>query len=331
MNELLNLYESVRKCGWPFLLLHAALLVLVILSMFRLHQYMQINHVWKSIYAKARNDIQMQRQIREAKYQRAMDERGQSENVPFLKKLDMSLKESGLKSRYIGLTAELFLLISMTLVLAIGLLTFLVTGAVIHAITAGMITAAAIVLYLYARKIRAFNKTEAELTKLINILENVSYSEPGIVEIIGKTAGYMNEPLRGNLEQCYYQMKTDGNIKAALQEVVEKTEHPKMKSLFESFIICYQHSENYNEIIETQRNAIRDYISARRERAAIRKNSFIELVIIGVMGIATLGLLTFLVNGVVEMIFGTLFGQVMVMLLVIILLFGVWGVIRIDK
>ena len=52
-----------------------------------------------------------------------------------------------------------------------------------------------------------------------------------ITGVLGQVSKYMEEPLKGVMEECAYEAQMTGNSSTALLAMAEKVEHPKFKEL----------------------------------------------------------------------------------------------------
>ena len=90
--------------------------------------------------------------------------------------------------------------------------------------------------YLFLSTLRAeeLRVTNENLLKCLNFLGNYSLTAGEITMVLGQVSRYVEEPLKGALEECAYEAQTTGDSSLALLSMAERIEHPKICLLYTS-------------------------------------------------------------------------------------------------
>ena len=81
-----------------------------------------------------------------------------------------------------------------------------------------------------------YRSVNDNILKCLNFLGNYSLTAGEITGVLGQVSKYMEEPLKGVMEECAYEAQMTGNSSTALLAMAEKVEHPKFKELALSLI-----------------------------------------------------------------------------------------------
>ena len=323
MELIKTLFDTLMSTNKSLAYMHAGTFILVFIAAFFIATYF-INHNWfaKKI-AKFKNDVQKQEELRSEEYRKRALLEGDFEDDSKVYKLTKMLTESGLKDKFPELTVSNFILIVILLCGIAGLATYIITKAIIFSLGAIAIMGMAIFVYIQLSINRNYINTENEIVKFINMLDNVSSSENTIGEMLHRTAPYLKDPLRSMTEECYSEIKTDGNIPVALKHMADKANHKKLKQILNSLKSCATHNENYSEVIEDNRESIRAYIMFKKEERNIIKNALFETVVLAGAGVVMIYMVSGMITDANKIIFHTIPGQVILAGLALIVLFEI--------
>lgn len=247
------------------------------------------------------------------------------------RKLLKLLNDSGLRIHFPELSVGMFITLIISLCLLSGIIGFMLS----KSFTVGIICVAAAVFIIFVlletSKNRNNKTIEKELLKFVDILANVSRSEGNLAEMFGKTAPYLNEPLKSLVVQCYYEMKSSGNTTLALQHFSERANHKKLREIIGYLKICSQRNESYEEVIHETKESIRSYIAYRNERTEIKKIGLVDLLIMGVGGSIIVFALSTMITNINIYLLHNIIGQILLSVALMILLYAFWIVIKAES
>lgn len=329
MAEIKELFSSLAKVGNHYVAMNVGVFVLTFAAIFYIVSYMAKHKVLSNLVSSIQNDIREKERLRKEEYEKEFKLEGNFEDKNRLRRIDLKLVSSGLKRKFPELTPELFFVSLGLLSVAVGIITFLATKhSIIIAIAAALATIVAVNVLIEIKIGRNYNRIEEEIMLFINILENMSHSSGNIVEMFATTIPYISEPLKGSVEKCYYEMKSTGNIEMSLKNLIDRTDHKQLKTIFESFRVCAQRGARYDLVVQENKEAVANHIRYRKQKNQIKKNALTYIGIMIVAGAAAVALIAQMVENAYEYIFQTLPGQIIIGSIVVLTLYGFWEVIR---
>lgn len=279
---------------WALRFIIAFLLLYVIIKVVK--RSIDINFFKKNISALYKN-IEESAKNRSAKISKNKRIYGEHEESTILEKIDLNLKYSGLQKHYQWLTAEMFVVLLTITCLAVLIITCIFTNTWIARIIAPCLVIMSANAYMTMQRKRNYSSTSKQISTFANLVANYSGSTDDIVLILQKSAAMLKDPLRSMInETCAYARKT-GNTIAAMKIFEESIEFYPLKSLIQNLSIAARNEANYKEIIEANREMIRDRIEAEAALANIYRTGRLEMTAITVFGIiSTLILSTFILG-----------------------------------
>ena len=111
----------------------------------------------------------------------------------------------------------------------------------------------------------------------INLVENYSKTNNDLISIMGKVHYYLDEPLRTQVEECYYLGQRTGDVDLALDTLQRNVQHGKFKEIIRNLIICSHYEANYEDVVADSREMLLVYLAGKREVAEMARNARIEL------------------------------------------------------
>lgn len=328
MELIRRLFDTLMSTNKSIAYLHAGTFILVFIATFLIITYI-VNHNWlEKKIAKIKNDVQRQEELRIEEYRKKVLLEGDFEDDSKMYKITKTLNESGLKDKFPELNAGNFILTVILLCGITGFIVFIITEAIIISLGAAAAMAMLIFVYIQVSINRNYFNTENEIVKFINMLDNVSSSENTIGEMLHRVAPYLKDPLRSMTEECYSEIKTDGNIPLALKHMADKANHKKLKQILNSLKSCATHNENYSDVIEDNRESTRTYIMFKKEERNIIKNALFETMILAIAGVVMVYMVGTMVDDATNIIFHTLPGQIILAGLIIIVLFEIMKLMK---
>ena len=137
----------------------------------------------------------------------------------------------GMRRRFPACTPEKWIagnLLGMTVIFGVLLGS---SGKFLIALSGIMISGAVEYLFLSTLRAEELRMTNENLLKCLNFLGNYSLTAGEITMVLGQVSRYVEEPLKGALEECAYEAQTTGDSSLALLSMAERIEHPKIKEL----------------------------------------------------------------------------------------------------
>ena len=247
------------------------------------------------------------------------------------RKLEAMLLYSGLKVKLPFLTPENWILLQ----LLFAAIVILVSGIVgISLWTSGLIIVLFILFqYIGVNALMAANykSVDENLLKFLDFLGNYSITSGEVTSILYQISGYLDEPLRSVLEECYFEAQTLGDTNAALLGMVKKIQHPKFGEVIRNIEITMRYSADFTILVSQSRRSVREYMRMRQERKALAKEAWINMMILGAMTLVIFMTVENLVGISMEtVLFGTWVGRGSLLGIGVILLLFYRQVRRID-
>ena len=199
------------------------------------------------------------------------------------RKLEAMLLYSGLKVKLPFLTPENWILLQ----LLFAAIVILVSGIVgISLWTSGLIIVLFILFqYIGVNALMAANYkvVDENLLKFLDFLGNYSITSGEVTSILYQISGYLDEPLRSVLEECYFEAQTLGDTNAALLGMVKKIQHQKFGEVIRNIEITMRYSADFTILVSQSRRSVREYMRMRQERKSLAKEAWINMMILGAM------------------------------------------------
>ncbi len=204
------------------------------------------------------------------------------------RKLDELLLYSGLNRNIPILTTENWILLQ----LAVSGMVILVISVCKIALWKGMVVLAVFYAgqYIVISILIAGNykKVDDDLLKFLDFLGNYSITSGEITSILYQISGYMEEPLRSVLEECYYEAQTFGDTGAALLSMTKKIQHPKFAEVIRNIEVTMRYSADFTILVGQSRRSVREHMRMRQERKSLAKEAWVNMMILGAMTVVIL-------------------------------------------
>ncbi len=193
--------------------------------------------------------------------------------------LERELCYSGLKKRLPFLTAERWILWNLLTAAALFLALSVLMGVrwALFGLSAAL---GAEFLGMQAGKFRAMKSVNENLLKFLDFLGNYSITAGEVTGIFSQIGRYLEEPLKGALEECFYEAQTTGDAGLALLSMAEKIEHPKFKEFVRNLEINLRYCADFTKLVENGRRSIRDYLKQREERKSMVREAAINMALL---------------------------------------------------
>ena len=146
--------------------------------------------------------------------------------------------------------------------------------------------------YLVLSTLRAeeLRVTNENLLKCLNFLGNYSLTAGEITMVLGQVSRYVEEPLKGALEECAYEAQTTGDSSLALLSMAERIEHPKIKELARNLEISIRYMADLTTLVDSSRRSAREYLRMEEERKGMLREAGINMALL--LGMSVFALLT---------------------------------------
>ena len=206
----------------------------------------------------------------------------------FLYKLEQQLLYSGLNRKFPVLTPEIYITVNLLVVVGIYFLFTLAGSAFWVGLAAILIFEISVYLLQNLLIIRNYNAVDEELLKFLDFLGNYSITSGEVTAILNQISGYLGEPLKTVLEECYYEAQTSGDTSIALLSMAEKVQHPKFKELVRNLEISMRYSADFTILVSQSRKSVREHMRMRQERKALASEAWVNILILGAMTVVIL-------------------------------------------
>lgn len=201
--------------------------------------------------------------------------------------LEQQLQYCGVKSRFPAVTAEWWLLAHLAAASILFTVISLLRG-IQGAAAVFLICAAAERTLLWRLRKANWQRTEENLTKLLDFLDNYSVASGEITGILGQISRYMEEPVRSALDVCCYEAGTTGDTGMALLAMAERIEHPKFKELARNLEVSVRYCADFSILVNSSRRGLREYLRVAQERRGMMREAAINLMLLAAMSAVVL-------------------------------------------
>jgi len=192
-----------------------------------------------------------------------------------------------MKVRFPKLTVELWIagslaaaaLLMAILTLFFGFLAGILGAVMLIAVEFGVLQ------YLRTANLRAVNEN---MMKLLDFLGNYSITAGEVTSIFHQVSRYMEEPVRGVLDACYYEAQISGDTGLALLSMAEKIEHPKFKELARNMEISLRYCADFTLLVAGSRRSLREYLRIAQERKGMLREALINMLLLSGLSLVVL-------------------------------------------
>ena len=194
----------------------------------------------------------------------------------------------GIRRRFPGCTAEKWIAGNLLALAGVFCLLQGISGKFWMAL-AGMVLCGA-VEYLLLSTLRAgeLRAVNDNLLKCLNFLGNYSLTAGEITLVLGQVSRYVEEPLKGALEECAYEAQTTGDSSLALLSMAERIEHPKVKELARNLEVSIRYMADLTTLVDSSRRSAREYLRMEEERKGMLREAGINMGLLMAMSLFAL-------------------------------------------
>ena len=205
-----------------------------------------------------------------------------------LYRLEQKLLYSGITRKISFLTPEIYIVGNLFLIAMVYILTGAISGIWWLGIPIAVIAELLLYVGMNILIMRNFNATDEGLLKFLDFLGNYSLTSGEVTGVLPQVGGYMEEPLKTVLEECYYEAQMSGDTSIALLSMAEKIQHPKFKELVRNLEISMRYSADFTVLVSQSRRSVREYMRLRQERKALASEAWVNILILGGMTVVIL-------------------------------------------
>lgn len=217
----------------------------------------------------------------------------------------------GIRRRFPGYTAEKWIAGNLLGMMLVFCLLQGITGRfTVAALGTGLLCGAEYLILstLRAGELRSVNDN---LLKCLNFLGNYSLTVGEITMVLGQVSKYVEEPLKGALEECAYEAQTTGDSSLALLSLAERIEHPKVKQLARNLEVSIRYMADLTMLVDSSRRSAREYLRMEEERKGMLREAGINMGLLMAMSLFALLTVDRLVDiSVRDILYGTLPGHI---------------------
>jgi len=224
--------------------------------------------------------------------------------------LERELDYAGLKLRFPGLTAEIWIAGSLAAaaVVTVLLSVFLGMGAGVCGFFGFMAFELVFLRQLRTANLKAVNE---HLMKLLDFLGNYSITAGEVTGVFHQVSRYMEEPIKSALETCYYEAQTTGDVSRALLTMADKIEHPKFKELARNMEISKRYCADFSSLVAGSRRSLREYLRVSQTRRGMLREAFVNMSLLAGLSMVVLVAVGSLVQmSAVKLLTATLPGRI---------------------
>ena len=311
--------------------LYALLFILVFLSFLALFSYLRKNSVisnsLKNFYEKAENSVKERWRVEKSQE----IERGYSDKENLLIKLDKTIKYSNIR-KYIPFLNSNIVIFVLVLLSATALILGAVFGNLVIGIGAAIAVSLTLIIIVLAMANVNYKKTEENILTFVNLVENYSKTNNDLIAILGKAYPYLDEPLKGYVQEAYLLGKRTGDPDLALTTLQNNVQNKRFREIVRNLQICSHYEANYEEVVNDLRQQLIEYLAGKRSKEAMARNARIELsILIATSGVVMYLMGSFMSNNIFAMLNETFVGKLILLYIIIVLAIALFNMIFINR
>ena len=229
----------------------------------------------------------------------------------FIYRIEEFLCYCGLRRRFSQYTAEKWIVGNLLGMLLIFCLLQGITGRFVIGVLGTGVCCGAEYLILSTMRAGELKSVNDNLLKCLNFLGNYSLTAGEITMVLGQVSKYVEEPLKGALEECAYEAQTTGDSSLALLSLAERIEHPKVKQLARNLEISIRYMADLTTLVDSSRRSAREYLRMEEERKGMLREAGINMALLMAMSLFALLTVDRLIEvSVWKTLYGTLPGHI---------------------
>lgn len=244
-----------------------------------------LEKLWELLH-RTREGMDRASQLRAVENRHRLMEFQQKNNVWY--RIEEVLRYSGLRRRMPHFTAEKWVAGNVLLIAAVFGGTQVLGCKMITSLLYLMITMAVEMILLNTFRFLEYRSVNDNILKCLNFLGNYSLTAGEITGVLEQVSKYMEEPLKGVMEECAYEAQMTGNSSTALLAMAEKVEHPKFKELARNLEISIRYMADLTTLVDSSRRSVREYLRTEEERKGMLREAAINMGLLAAMSVFAL-------------------------------------------
>ena len=202
-----------------------------------------------------------------------------------LQKLDQHLLYAGIYRRFHDLNIEIVIVANMIIAACGCIAGTLLKVSFIDILIFTTTVLLAEFFYISLLRLRNLRLVEGELLKFLDFVGNYSATAGELTSLFETISRYMEEPLSGALDECFYEAGVTGDVNMALLSLSDKIEHPQFKEIIRNFEIGIRYSADFKTLVGNSKKSVREYIKAGGENRNVLTEAGINMFILGIMSV----------------------------------------------
>lgn len=194
----------------------------------------------------------------------------------------------GVRRRFPGCTAEKWIAGNLIVLAGIFCLLQAIGGKFVLTASGTVLCGAMEYLILSTMRAGELRAVNENLLKCLNFLGNYSLTAGEITQVLGQVSRYVEEPLKGVLEECAYEAQTTGDSSMALLSMAERIEHPKVKELARNLEVSIRYMADLTALVDSSRRSAREYLRMEEERKGMLREAGINMGMLMAMSVFAL-------------------------------------------
>lgn len=271
------------------------------------------------------------KQRRKEKEEKQQLEEGVQDSSSLAYRIDLMLEQSGLSKKIPYLSSELWVLENAISFLAFFLPVYVVSNKILFGFMAGSVWLAVQYIAISIMRHEKYKKVEESLLTFLELMDNYSHSSDDIVYIMGKTAAYLKEPLKGAVYNFYNEACATGDSVTAFRRLMIRVPHPEFQKIIQNIEMCSRHEANYSVILRRLKINMEKYNSEQKKKGSIVNNARINIGIILAVELLVFGLLNEITNtSVLHVLLSSPVGYIILFYCVIVFFLCIWKMVTLD-
>lgn len=310
----ININEQTREekemiVGW------CMVYIIIMYFFYQMLKYIHDKRMLINAYDKLKQ-VSENRQIAE---ENLMIAQGNREHVDVLTQIDILLIQSGLRQKIHFLTTEIFIALDIVVGTICFISILIISESVIFGMAAFVIGAA---LPYIAMNVSAMSKAkmmEDDMGVFLDMIDAYAKSSDDIVDIMGNVYPSLHEPLRGYVEEFYFEAIGIGDKDTAFRHLKYKIPHKKLREIIGNLQLCSTKVLDYHVIVKDSEEQLRTYLDGKRDRQDARTDGGMQMVIFAVIvigGFYIMGLITEM--DILEFLTSNILGKIIILYYIII-------------
>lgn len=157
---------------------------------------------------------------------------------------------------------------------------------------------------------RQMHKTGKCLMSFLDFLGNYSVTAGEITWIFEQICPFMEEPLKGALEECASEAKLTGDVGMSLLVLWDRLEHKQFREIVRNLEIGIRYLADFKALVNTCKRSLREYEKSEREEKGMVKEAIISMLLLFAMSLLSLLIVDRMVEqSVWHILFETGFGK----------------------